>query len=194
VRFYSALLLSILLASHIYAQKISIEKLSKQKIDSLRSKHVDTMLWYHSYCGECEVFNKEIKYANCNVFSGYTLTYNSILYKQMSKYFILNFDCNNLVMKRQLDTCKSIPYFISIIPILNARDKTLKVMHKNGEFFPWQVDGGFEDADIYINKTTQHISMSDMEETNKVFKKYIWIGKQIKLLKLVSGDIAVKKH
>src|ERR1700761_5261676 len=101
------------------AQK-GIEDLSKQKIDSLRELHIDTVIWYYSYCGECFFKNTDapIKYYNCQMITGYDLSYNVIIYKQKGNYFALNFDCKNLVIKRPLDGCRSIPYFISIIPLL----------------------------------------------------------------------------
>lgn len=200
MKFYLILLFSILVAGNTYAQK-GIEELSQNKIDSLRSEHVDTIIWYHSYCGECEILsrpdiskpNTPIRYSYCTVLSGYTLTNNIILYKQKGNYFLLNFDCNNLIIKRQLDTCKSISYFISIIPTLYARDKTITAMHRRGEFLgPMQTDGSFEEADIYFHQTKQHISMSDIEKT-PAYKKYFWAIKQIKLFELISADIAVKK-
>ena len=163
---------------------------------SLKNINIDSILWYHSYCGECDVLRKEpvpIEYSDCSILTGYTLTYNAIIYKQYGKYFILNFDCKNLVIKRELNNCKSVQYFISIIPILNERSKAIKAMHRKGIYLPYQVDGGFEDADIYFNKVKKHVSMSDTEETNKDFKKYFWISKQITLFKLISEDIAEKK-
>jgi hypothetical protein len=192
MKFYSILLFSILFSGYTYAQKKGIERLSKNKIDSLRREHVDSILWYHSYCGECFIkkTNAPIQYGNCSVQSGYDLTYNAIIYRQKDKYFILNFDCNNLLIKRQLETCKSLPYFISIIPILNTRDKTVREMIKKGEFLgPMQSDGSFADADIYFNNTKQHISMSDIKESD-IYKKHFWIDKQINLFKLISEDIS----
>jgi hypothetical protein len=196
MRFCLLFLLLILFAFNTYAQKKGIEKLSKHKIDSLRNKHIDTILWYHSYCGECFIKKNDnpIKYANCTVQSGYDLTYNAIIYKQKDKYFILNFDCNNLLIKRQLDSCKSIPYFISIMSILNSRDKTIKEIYRKGGFLgPLQSDGGFEDADIYYHNIKQHITMTSTEATDEVYKQYFWIGKEIKLFRLISGDIVIKK-
>ncbi len=67
-----------------HAQQKGIEKLSNHYIDSLKCTHIDTILWYHSYCGEC-FFRKTdapIKYYNCQVQSGYDLSYNVIIYKQ----------------------------------------------------------------------------------------------------------------
>jgi hypothetical protein len=197
MRFYNLLLLLILLDGYAYSQKLSIEKLSKDKIDSLRNEHVDTIMWYHSYCGECLIVNRPdtpIIYSNCTLQLGYKLNNNLIFYKQKGKYFVINFDCNNITIKRQINVCKALPYFISIIPALDSRDKAIKDMYKKGgSYSPWQMDGGLENMDIYFNKKSQHISMSSKEETDKLYKKYAWIDKQIMLLNLISADIRIKK-
>ena len=198
MKFYCIFLLSILFSWHTYAQKTGIEKLSKSKIDSLRSERVDTILWYHSYCGDCwfKKTDAPIKYYNCPVESGYDLACNVIIYRQKGEYFILNFDCTNFVMKRRLDTSKSIPYFVSIISTLNARDKAIKELDKKNDKYllgAMQMDGFFNEADIYCNKISQHVRMTDTETTDKYYKKYFWIDKQIKLFELISSDIAVKK-
>ena len=197
MRFYTLLLLFILLHGYAFSQKLSIEKLSKDKIDSLKNEHVDTIMWYHSYCGECAIVKRldtPLIYSNCTLQIGYKLNTNLIFYKQNGKYFIINFDCNNLTVKRQITICKSLPYFISIIPVLDARDKTIKQIYQKGDYYsPWQVEGGLENMDIYFNKKSQHITMSAKEETDKLYKKYTWIGKQIILLNLLSDDIHVKK-
>ncbi|MEO6851607.1 MAG: hypothetical protein ABI203_10065 [Mucilaginibacter sp.] len=192
------LLLLVLLFSFSvsYSQK-GIEKLSKEKIDSLKNIQIDTIIWYHSYCGEC-FFKKTdapIKYYTCQVESGYDLSYNAIIYQQVGKYFILNFDCNNLVIKRQLDTCKSMSYFISIISVLNARDKAIEQMRKKGQFSgPSQTDGGFEDVEISLNKNFQHVHIQDEIDynTSKMAQQNFWNIKEIKLIRLISNDIKEK--
>ena len=84
MKFYPILVLSILFGGNTYAQQADIEKLSKNKIDSLRSEHVDTLLWYRGYCGACffKKSNAPIKYYNCKVESGYDLSYNAIIYSK----------------------------------------------------------------------------------------------------------------
>jgi hypothetical protein len=184
------LLLIILLSYNTYAQK-GIEKFSTQKIDSLQYLHVDTIIHYYSYCGECEVLSK---HNNCSVLSGYVLIDNVLLYKQCGKYYTLTFDCSNNPIKRTLDSCKSLPYYLAIRPTLYARDKTIKAMIKKGRFLgPSVADGEFENADIYVNYMKQSVSMSESEKTDlyKIYRKYFWIDKQIKLLKLIKGDMSV---
>lgn len=187
---------SFLFSVHLHAQN-SVEQLSESKVDSLRTEHVDSILWYRSYCGAC-FFRKTdapIKYYGCQVQSGYDLSYNAIIYKQQGHYFILNFDCNNLVIKKQLDTCKSISYSISIIPTLNKRDKEIIELSKRDDKYflgELQMDGTFAEVNIYYDKVKQHIRMPSSEYEDK-YKKYFWIPKQIQLIKLISEDISVRK-
>ncbi len=118
------------------------------------------------------------------------------MYCQNGFFYSLNFDCYNLPVKKQLDNCKSIPYALSIIPTLNARDKTIKAMSKKGKFLgPVQADGSFEKVDIYWEKKEQSISMasSEKEEFYKIYKRYYWIDSQIKLLKLINTDLTIKR-
>jgi len=185
-------LLTILLSNHVCAQK-GIEKLSAQKIDSLQHVRVDTIVHYSSYCGECDILGKR---NNCNMLSGYLLIDNILLYKQNGRYYTLTFDCTNNTVKQTLDSCQSIPYFLSIMQTLHARDKTIKTMFKKGRFLgPLIADGKFEDADIYVDHRKQNVSMSGSEKTDlyKIYKKYFWIDKQIKLLKLITADTGLKE-
>ena len=138
---YFLTLLFIVFIYNAFAQKENgVEKLSKYKIDSLQSIHVDTIIHYYAYCGECEISAKP----QCYMLSGYTLTENVLIYKQQGKYYTLDFDCNDKPAKRLLNDCKSIPYFISVTPILIARDKKWKYV------FALQSDGGFEPVEHQI--------------------------------------------
>jgi hypothetical protein len=175
-----------------HAQNI-VEKITQYKIDSLKHIDVDTIIYYHSYCGECIIPNPK---HTCTADYGYTLTANVLIYRQNGNFYSLDFDCYNLPVKKQLDNCKSIPYALSIIPTLNARDKTLKAMSKKRKFLgPVQADGDFEKVSIYYVNKQQSLSMASLEkdEFYKTYRKYYWINSQIKLLKLISIDLATKK-
>ena len=139
----------IMYAQLCHAQK-GIEKLTRYKIDSLQDIHVDTIVHYCSYCGECEV---SMKKNNCYMTSGYTVGSNFIIYRQQGKFYLLDFNCYNQSIKRQLNNCQSIPYFISIIPTLATSNRDIKASIKKGKFLEMvQVDGGFEDIEIVLNK------------------------------------------
>ena len=138
------------LCTHFANAQKGIEELTGHKIDSLQRSHVDTILHYSSYCGECDVKGNK---HTCYLKSGYLVADNLIIYKQYRKFYILAFDCYNSDTKRQPDNCKSLPYFLTIIPALNAQDKFFKDQWKKGLFpRPSIADGGFEEAEIIINK------------------------------------------
>jgi hypothetical protein len=182
-----------------HAQK-SVEQVSREKVDSLRKLHIDTLIWYHSYCGEC-FFKKtdaKVKYYTCQVQSGYDLSYNAIIYKQHGSYFLLNFDCSSPVIKSLLDTCNAADYFISIIPQLDERDKIIEQMKKNNEFSgPFQIDGFFSEADIYFNGKSQHADLSHMVESESnqsgIYKDYkkklLQIDLEVNLFKILRADL-----
>ncbi len=188
--------------SNLFAQKPTLTQLTKTKVDSLRKTGADAIMWYKSYCGECEVISHETHPASipanhyCTVDAqGYTLTDNVILYKQNDSYYKLIFDCTYPLKKEKLDSCRSIAYFISIVPVLNHRDRAIKALYKSGRFLgPSQSDGGFEDVTLYLKKASQRVSMADGEKGDMyaVYKKYFWINKEIKLLDLIEKDIAIK--
>jgi hypothetical protein len=158
---------------------------------------VDTLEWYYSYCGECiikrpDTNNHTIKFRACQTESGYELIDNAIIYKQNGKYFMLNFDCMNIALKKQLIDCKSLAYFISIIPVLYERDKQIKSMEKKGRFpYPMQADGGFQDAYIYLNNSVHHVYIQDEVDQDRKTKQTgnYWLSKEFKLADLISADI-----
>jgi len=128
--------------------------------------------------------------------SGYTVSSNFIIYQQQGKFYLLDFDCYNFSTKKQLDPCKSIYYFCSIIPALNTRDKFSKAQWKKGLFpRPLISDGSFEDAEIIVKKKKQYVSMAEAEKTDlrDTDKSHYWVDKEIELLKLVAEDITVKR-
>jgi len=189
---YLLVLLIFFCNNHSYAQK-GIEKLTVHKIDSLQHIHVDTLLYYDSYCGECEIKGNT---HNCYFKSGYILDDNLIIYQQHGKFYVLIFDCYNSGSKRQLINCESLPYFLTIIPALKAQDRFFKDQRKKNLFPHSSIsDGGFEDAEIIINRKKQYVSMAESEKTNfrDTDNTHYWVNKEIKLLKLISEDITIKK-
>jgi hypothetical protein len=175
------------------AQK-GIEKLTHYKIDSLQHIHVDTILYYCSYCGECEILGKK---RNCYLASGYTVSSNFIIYQQQGNFYLLDFDCYNQSIKRQLNSCQSIPYFISIIPTLKISDRSIKAALKKGKLLDMiQSDGGFENVEMFLNKNMQIVSISESEKdnTDKIHQKYYRINEKKKLVKLISADLSMKTN
>jgi len=171
-----------------HAQK-GIAKLTRYKIDSLQHLHVDTILHYCSYCGECEVLGRK---RNCYLASGYTLTENLIIYQQQGKFYLLDFDCSNTIIKKQLDSSKSIPYFISIIPTLDARDKAIKLIYKKRNFLPPIItDGSSATAEIYDNRKRQYASINlDMsQDLMEAWDHYFWFKNEVNLFKLIKTDL-----
>jgi hypothetical protein len=82
MKYWFIFFLLILCYTKSHAQK-SIEKLSRDKIDSLQKIHVNTIIHYFSYCGECEILHNK---HTCYMLSGYTLNTNTLIYQQKGKY------------------------------------------------------------------------------------------------------------
>src|ERR1700679_923935 len=79
------------------AQKINLEKWVAHVVDSLQKNRVDTMVYYHEYCGECYItraFGDTVKHHNCQLENSWVQIENTIIYKQNGGYFSLAFDCN----------------------------------------------------------------------------------------------------
>jgi len=171
-----------------HAQK-GIEKLTRYKIDSLQHIRVDTILYYCSYCGECSIRGQK---HTCYLASGYTLSDNIIIYKQHGRFYTLSFDCSNTSIKKQLDSCRSIPYFISIISTLDARDKAIKLIYKQKQFLPpIVIDGSSATAEIYYNRKRQSASINlDMpQDLVETWNYYFWFKKETNLFKLIKTDL-----
>ena len=163
-----------------FAQKVRLNTWVERNIDSLRKIGVDTIVYYHAYCGECEVLEKPINIADtsekkhdCEIDNSWTQIANVIVYQQNNTFITLTFNCNYPPLKAELKTCKSIPYFISIIPTLNRRDKMQQQMFKRGKFNPpVTVDGGYEETWIYLNGKKQHIYLQENQKTDKAWRSF----------------------
>lgn len=178
-----------------YAQKVNLEKWVKHTVDSLRKDHIDSIEYYHAYCGECEILKTPGKISGhtCDVGNGWVQIANIVLYKQKDSYFSLTFDCGYPPVKKELKKVNSIEYFLSIVPVLNERDKTLKEMYKHFIFpGPSFVDGGYEEAIVYVKGHQQKVAMQENEKTSTAWRTHFWIDKQTKLLEMLESETSLK--
>jgi hypothetical protein len=175
------------------AQTVDVNKWATHIVDSLQKNKVDTIEYYHAYCGECEILRKPtdtLPTHQCDV-GDWTEILNDIIYKQGGKSYSLTFNCGYPPIKKELKSVKSLDYFLSIVPILNRRDKYGASMQKKRKFNPMVVvDGGYEKALFYCGKVRQSIFMQEDQKTNKGWRAYFWIDKQIKLLALLEAETA----
>lgn len=156
-------------------------------VDSLRQNKVDTIEYYHAYCGECMV--EKPNTSSCYVNTGWTQIQNTIIYKQEGVYYSLTFNCSYPPIKQQLQGVKSLDYFLSITSLLDKRDKYQAVLRKNKKFNPPViVDGGYEEAVLYYNGSTKSVYMQENQKNDKVWRSLFWIDKQTKLLKLMESE------
>ncbi len=184
----------LLCANHCHAQKkISITKWVAKTVDSLQRNHVDTIEYYHSYCGECMIAdnpNEEKHRTYCETDDGWTQIESTIIYQQKGKYYSLTFNCNEPAMKKTMATVASLQYFLSIIPDLDKRDKTIKAIYKRHQFLPMvATDGSYEDAYIFCRKVKQGASMRYTQKTDAAWRAYFWIDKETDLFRLMLSDI-----
>lgn len=180
------------------SQKISIITWSSHIADSLRNAGVDTMLYYNEVCGECSVAilpKDSLTKAGvgCDVKESYTQLANIFLYRQRGRYYSLEFNCQYPMIKRALGACLSIPYALTIIKILNARDAWFKKRRKLKYFFlpPIVTDVAQYAATIRAGKLRQeaNISADQQGEYHYLWKRYFWIDPQIKLFRLIHQDL-----
>jgi hypothetical protein len=179
------------------AQKINLEKWVSHTVDSLRNKRVDTIEYYHAWCCECEVtrrppnFTDTSKGHECDVVgsTGCEQISTLLIYKQNHTYYSLPFNCGYPPIKKDLKNIKSLDYFISLIPVLSKRDSYNKEMRRKHKFNPpMVVDGGYEEAILYISGRKRSVYMQDDQKTTKVWRTYFWIDKQTKLLALLESE------
>jgi hypothetical protein len=174
------------------AQKINLEKWVKHQRDSLIRNGIDTIIYYHHYCGECSLLeNKDNKHREA-LDNGWTLIESYFIFKKNGDFFSLTFNYCSPPIISKLDFCKSIPYFLSIIPVLHKRDWVYAQMRKQAKFFPpIPTDGSYEEATIYFRKHSSKVSLSDYQkkEGYKYWKKYFWIDKELKIVSLIEEDL-----
>lgn len=180
----------ILLGQVATAQSINIRTWATRQIDSLQQVHVDTIVYYHQFCGGCEV-RRSYKY--CDVYDNGNVNMESIiLYKQSGSFYRLAFNCGDVPDKIELKSCKSIPYFLSITGVLKNRDKAINAIYSQKKFLPPNLaDGFYTQAELYCHKSNYRVSLSDYQQRDgyKVWKQYFWIDKEIQLLKLLDADL-----
>jgi len=176
----------------VKAQKIDLNAWAKKQKDSLIRNGIDTIMYYHQYCGECTVKEKTGNKI-CDVSDNdWTLINSYYIFKKKGAYYSLKFNYCNPPIITKLVPCKSISYFLSILMALHNRDLTYTQMHKKAKFFPpIPSDGSYEDATLYINKKIHNASLSEYQKKDgyKYWKKYPWIDKEIALMKLVEQDL-----
>lgn len=167
----------------------------KHQKDSLNKNGVDTIIYYHNFCGECSVVKQKANFYNCEVYdNGWELVESRFIYKQNGNIFSLKFNYCNLPIITQIKDSRSIPYFLSIIPMLKQRDKVdtqRKKLHKFFPPIPTPTDGFYEDTKLYLHKSEIAVSLSgyQKEEGYKYYKSFFWIDKEIKLMQLIEQDI-----
>jgi hypothetical protein len=181
-----------------YAQKINLEKWVSHQVDSLRHEKVDTIEYFHAYCGECAIVEKPPMLGapshNCDVGNGWTQLKTIIIYQQNNHYYSLKFNCGYPPIKDELQNIKSIKYFLSIVPDLIKRDKYENALYKKHKLNPpVTVDGGYEEAVLYIPQVKSSVYMQENQKTDKAWRSFFWIGKQTQLLKLLEDETADKK-
>jgi len=196
------LLLIIPGVKHSYAQKVSLKDWVSHTVDSLNRKHVDTIEYYHAYCGECEILRKPpmlggpadtLPTHRCDVGNGWVQMVNDVIYKQKGRYYSLTFNCSYPPIKKELQNVKSLDYFLSIVPVLVKRDKYGDAMQKKRHFNPpITVDGGYEEAFLYCGHVRKSIFMQDGQKTDKGWRTYFWIDKQTKMLAMLESEIGSK--
>ena len=192
-RIYLFIIMSFLYAEHSSAQKINLEEWVKHQRDSLTGNGIDTIIYYHQYCGECSVKVKNDDKPNCEVIDhSWTLIASSLIYKQNGDAFSLKFNYCKPPIKSKITSCKSIPYFLSIIPTLHKRDEAYAQMRKQDKFFPpVPTDGSYEGATLYCRKKRSSISLNEYQKNEgyKYWKSYFWIDKEIRLITLIEQDL-----
>jgi hypothetical protein len=190
---YLFIIMAFLCAEHSLAQKINLEKWVKHQRDSLIRNGIDTIIYYHHYCGECSVKVKGDDKPNCEVIdNSWTLIESFLIYKQNGNAFAIKFNYCKPPIKTKLISCKSTPYFLSIIPILHKRDKVYAQMRKQVKFFPpIPTDGSYEEATLYCHKSRSNVSLSEYQKNEgyKYWKSYFWIDEEIKLITLIEQDL-----
>ena len=187
-------LLFIIAPFAIKAQQIDVNEWATHIADSLQNINIDTIEYYHEFCGECEVRSKPPSDTahshSCQIKGSWMEFANVIIYNQNGKLYSLTFDCSYPPIKNSLSKGESLNYFISIIPILNKRDKVLREKQKKHLFpEPIIVDGDYEQATLYLHRKRKTVYLHD-DDIKKV--KPFWLKYELILVRKIELDISPK--
>jgi len=178
----------------IKAQQIDVNEWGAHIADSLQNLNIDTIEYYHEFCGECEVVSKppsDPPHSHlCQIKGSWMEITNVIIYKQNGRLYSLAFDCNYPPIKKSLNKVESLDYFVSIIPILNKRDKVLRENQKKHLFpEPVIVDGDYQQATLYLHgkKKTVYLHEDYMKKV-----KPFWLDFELTLVRKIERDTSPK--
>ncbi len=192
LKILTTLFIACLLSSVTIAQtKVNLNDWLKREKDSLNKVGVDTIIFYHQYCGGCSVKENKSN-EHCEVIdNSWTFLEGGFLYKQKGRAYSLKFNYCNAPIKQELPKCGSISYFLSILPTLKKRDQVYIQRRKAFKFFPpIPTDGSYQAATLYLKKKTVDVSLSYHQKTDGYsnWKGFFWIDKEIKLFDLIEKD------
>jgi hypothetical protein len=190
MKLVSKFLLIVLLA---FTANTAFSQYRPKPVDSLvkklKQKGIDTILIYMNgstwHKTKCDCLKSDVIYAA------------QLIYKLKGKIYKVDFSCCNEDSIVEMTKCLSIPYFLSLKEVFKEEDNFYKNLRKNKKFPPpIPTDNPFENVELIIPKYHKEVGLNSYEsgEGYATWKKYPWINKEIKLIKLIRQDLMLSSE
>ncbi len=192
--YFSSILIVLITCFQTQAQKkiIPPQTWLKRVVDSLHAQRVDTIIYYHLYCSECNITSSD---TTCNSLNNdYTDILNIILYRHRGKYYALTYNCKLPAFQSNLQKAPSVNYFLSLIPTFIKRDKAFHTLCRQHKFMlPVISDGVYTEAVLFHKnkKYTVGLQWEQQHKDYQLWTRYFWISKEVRLLKLFNDDVII---
>ena len=154
-------------------------------VKKLKQKGIDTILIYMNgstwHKTKCDCLKSDVIYTA------------QLIYKLKGKTYKMDFTCCNENDTLKISKSVSIPYFISLTETLkNERIFFSNDFKKHKRFPPMMpTDQSFESVELIVSKQHLGFELNSYQsgEGYGTWKKYPWIDKEIKLIKLIRQDL-----
>ncbi|HVS90753.1 MAG TPA: hypothetical protein VHE59_01890 [Mucilaginibacter sp.] len=165
----------------------------------LRKRGVDTILVYM----QGAVWHTQIEpdtavKSKCHCSFGNLIYAVNVIYKYHGKVYKLDYACCRETDTLRISKTLSIPYFLSRKQILvDAENAFYKNLRKTKKFPPpIATDYPWENVELIVGKKVYDFELNSYKSTDgyKIWKKYPWIDRQIKLIKLIRQDLGLSKE
>jgi len=119
----------------------------------------------------------------------------NVIYKDHGKVYKLDYACCKETDTVKLQSSVSIPYFLVQKKALRVpKTHSLQQFRRDEMLIP--TDYPFEDVELITSKKDFYFELDSYQSTDgyKIWKKYPWINKQIRLIKLIRRDLNIDKQ
>jgi len=166
-------------------------------VNNLQKRGIDTiMIYMQGAVWHWEMVADTAAKPKCHCSFGNLIYAVNVIYKHHGKIYKLDYACCKETDISKISKTLSIPYFLSQKQTLIDAEKAFyKNLRKNKKFPPpVPTDYPWEDVELVIGKKVYDFELDSYKSSDgyNIWKKYPWVSKQIKLIKLIRQDLNLK--